>query len=141
MEIREDLFSKYGNFADSLMDKCTYGLINDEKCTVIKLDDMIDLLNKHFPVGLPNANFKADNGWFDTNDILPEEPVEDEKFFDDDYPWYLERYCKLYLVIIKNAKMPTFLYYIGKGKWFDEETWQEYQVSYWQEMPVIPRQR
>ena len=141
MEIREDLFSKYRNFADSLMDKCTYGFINDEKCTVIKLDDIIDLLNKYFPVGLPNANFKINNGWFDTKDVLPEEPVENEERHDFEYSWYLEVYCEKYLVIIKNAKVPTTLYYIGKGKWFDYETWQEYEVSHWQEMPVVPKRR
>lgn len=139
MELNQKYFTKYGKFAHDLLDNFVECKIDNETCTVIKITDLLKILTKYFPVKLPNTNIKENNGWISTDDELPQEPtVSREEYDKSDFPCFLTEQCIEYLVMIKGARIPTHLTYIGNGEWFDKETWQEYSVSHWQPMPAPP---
>ena len=64
------------------------------------------------------------NGWIPVSERLPEEPKEGLTNLDE---------CDEYIVMIKNAKIPTALNYAGNGEWYRDGVF--YDVIAWQPLP------
>ena len=138
MEVDIKYINKYGKFAEEVM----YLSDKDEYGNIIDVNDMFEILEKYLPNGFPNANINntLNDGWNDVKYMLPPNSADYDMFDNHSYYAFCMDYNVLqYLVMIKNATIPTTLYYIGNNIWYDTETVDTYTVTHWQPLPNPPR--
>lgn len=69
----------------------------------------------------------GDGGWTPCEDGLPDEPVGGMRDLDS---------LDEYIVMVKDADIPTSLRYAGKGEWYDAVTEDFYPVIAWRPYPA-----
>lgn len=77
------------------------------------------------------------NGWIPCSERLPEEPKDKLIFKADFEKAILSDDVKEYNVTIKGASLPTTLYYVGDGCWWDEKIEDFCCVIAWQPLPEV----
>lgn len=87
-----------------------------ELCRICVVDDAVEIVKQEAA--------EYNNGWIPVSERLPEEPEEGLTDIDE---------CDEYIVMIKNAKIPTALNYAGNGEWYRDGVF--YDVIAWQTLP------
>ena len=105
----------------------TVDIPKEHKESIIKVveayhNTLIECINNQHKIG----------EWIPCSKRLPEEPENTSEDVESDI---LEGKLKEYIVHIKDAEIPTCLYYAGKGCWWDEVANDFCKVIAWQPLP------
>lgn len=95
----------------------------------VGIDQAIEIVNQEAEEYVPDINV-GNNGWIPCSERLPEEPEEGLTDIDE---------CDEYIVMIKDADIPTALNYAGNGEWYRDGNY--YNVVAWQPLPEPYKQK